>query len=192
MAVVPACCADEHGVREAIRGAKEQLKESEYVRAKEVMERMMYYAVKKSDYIAYGRERALRALEMGVAEAAVAAEELGEDAVLEVIMKAEEKGVKVEVVPRGVEESKTLMQAFGATSHCSPHQLGCWSVERFLKPQRVAGGAGGLGEGCPAADPRRVCLARGRSGFESRPVHHPPFYGFLKGLSYGRLFSCRS
>jgi peptide chain release factor subunit 1 len=100
-------------VREAIRGAQEQLKESEYVRAKEVMERVMYYAVKKSDYIVYGRDRVLKALEMGMAEVVVVAEELGEDAVLEVVMKAEEKGVKVEVVPRGVEESKTLMQAFG-------------------------------------------------------------------------------
>ncbi|MDT7873924.1 MAG: hypothetical protein RQ859_00970, partial [Pyrobaculum sp.] len=47
------------------------------------------------------------------AEAVVVAEELGEDVVLEVVMKAEEKGVKAEVVPRGVEESKALMQAFG-------------------------------------------------------------------------------
>ena len=113
LAVVPACCADEHGVVEAIRSAQEQLKESEYVHAKEVMNRVMYYAVKKSDYMVYGREKALRALEMGVAEAVVVAEELGEDVVLEVVMKAEEKGVKAEVVPRGVEESKTLMQAFG-------------------------------------------------------------------------------
>jgi peptide chain release factor subunit 1 len=113
LAVVPACCANEYGVVEAIKNAQEQLKESEYVHAKEVMERVMYYAVKKSDYIVYGRDRVLKALEVGVAEAVVVAEELGEDAVLEVIMKAEEKGVKVEVVPRGVEESKTLMQAFG-------------------------------------------------------------------------------
>jgi peptide chain release factor subunit 1 len=113
LAVVPACCANEYGVVEAIKNAQEQLKESEYVRAKEVMERVMYYAVKKSDYIVYGRDRALKALEAGMAEAVVVAEELGEDAVLEVIMKAEEKGVKVEVVPHGVEESKTLVQAFG-------------------------------------------------------------------------------
>ncbi|MFP3200613.1 MAG: Vms1/Ankzf1 family peptidyl-tRNA hydrolase, partial [Thermoproteus sp.] len=113
LAVVPACCANEYGVVEAIKNAQEQLKESEYVHAKEVMERVMYYAVKKSDYIVYGRDRALKALEAGMAEAVVVAEELGEDAVLEVIMKAEEKGVKVEVVPHGVEESKTLVQAFG-------------------------------------------------------------------------------
>ena len=52
-------------------------------------------------------------MESGMAEVVVVAEELGEDAVLEAVMKAEEKGVKVEVVPKGVEESKTLMQAFG-------------------------------------------------------------------------------
>jgi peptide chain release factor subunit 1 len=113
LAVVPACCANEHGVVEAIKNAQEHLKESEYVRAKEVMDRVMYYAVNKSDYIVYGRDRVLKALEMGMAEAVVVAEELGEDVVLEVVMKAEEKGVKVEVVPRGVEESITLMQAFG-------------------------------------------------------------------------------
>jgi peptide chain release factor subunit 1 len=129
LAVVPACCADEHGVREAIRGAQEQLKESEYVRAKEVMERVMYYAVKKSDYIVYGRDRVLKALEMGMAEAVVVAEELGEDVVLEVIMKAEEKGVKVEVVPRGVEESKTLMQAFGG--YAALLSTPVWVLERL-------------------------------------------------------------
>ena len=77
------------------------------------MDNVMYYAVNKSGYFAYGREKALKALEMGVAETVVIAEELGEDVILDVLMKAEEKGVKVEVVPRSVEESKTLMQAFG-------------------------------------------------------------------------------
>lgn len=113
LAVVPACCANEYGVMEAIRNAQEQLKESEYVRAKEVMDRLMYYAVKKSEYLVYGKEQTMKALDMGVAELVVVAEELGEDEVLSVIMKAEEKDVKVEVVPRGVEESKTLLQAFG-------------------------------------------------------------------------------
>lgn len=113
LAVVAACCANEYGVVEAIKNAQEQLKESEYVKAKEVMDRVMYYAVKKSDYFVYGKERVLKALESGMAEVVVVAEELGEDAVLEAVMKAEEKGVKVEVVPKGVEESKTLMQAFG-------------------------------------------------------------------------------
>jgi len=112
LAVVPACCANEYGVVEAIKNAQEQLKESEYVHAKEVMDKVMYYAVNKSEYFAYG-EKALKALEMGVADTVVVAEELGEDAVLDIVLKAEEKGVKVEVVPRGVEESKTLMQAFG-------------------------------------------------------------------------------
>ncbi|MEM5826536.1 MAG: peptide chain release factor aRF-1 [Pyrobaculum sp.] len=113
LAIVPACCANEYGVVEAIKNAQEQLKESEYVKAKELMERVMYYAVKKSDYIVYGRDRVLKAIETGLAEVAIVAEELGEETVLEIIMKAEEKGVKVEVVPKGVEESKTLTQAFG-------------------------------------------------------------------------------
>jgi peptide chain release factor subunit 1 len=113
LAVVPACCANEYGVVEAVKNALEHLKESEYARAKEVMDRVMYYAVNRSDYVVYGRDRVLKALETGVAEAVVVAEELGEDAVLEVVMKAEEEGVRVEVVPRGVEESKTLTQAFG-------------------------------------------------------------------------------
>ncbi|MFB6491036.1 MAG: peptide chain release factor aRF-1 [Thermoproteus sp. AZ2] len=113
LAVVSACCANEYGVTEAIRNAEEQLKESEYVRAKEVMDRVMYYAVKKSEYMVYGKENVLRAMEMGVAELVVVAEELGEDSVLDIIMRADSKGVKVEVVPKGVEESKTLVQAFG-------------------------------------------------------------------------------
>ncbi|MEM4439304.1 MAG: peptide chain release factor 1, partial [Pyrobaculum sp.] len=66
-----------------------------------------------SDYIVYGRDRVLKAIETGLAEVAIVAEELGEETVLEIIMKAEEKDVKVEVIPKGVEESKTLTQAFG-------------------------------------------------------------------------------
>jgi peptide chain release factor subunit 1 (aeRF-1) len=120
-------------VVEAIKNAQEQLKESEYVHAKEVMERVMYYAVKKSDYIVYGRDRVLKALEMGMAEAVVVAEELGEDVVLEVIMKAEEKGVKVEVVPRGVEESKTLMQAFGG--YVALLSTPVWVLEQQIQTQ---------------------------------------------------------
>jgi peptide chain release factor subunit 1 len=133
LAVVSACCANEYGVVEAIKNAQEQLKESEYVHAKEVMERVMYYAVKKSDYIVYGRDRVLKALEMGMAEAVVVAEELGEDVVLEVIMKAEEKGVKVEVVPRGVEESKTLMQAFGG--YVALLSTPVWVLEQQIQTQ---------------------------------------------------------
>ncbi|MFN3803806.1 MAG: peptide chain release factor aRF-1 [Pyrobaculum sp.] len=113
LAVVSSCCANEYGVVEAIRNAQEQLKESEYVRAKEVMERVMYYAVRKSDYIIYGRDKVLKALEHGAVDTVVVAEELGEEAVLEVVTMAERKDVKIEVVPRGVEEGKTLMQAFG-------------------------------------------------------------------------------
>ncbi|WP_052883140.1 peptide chain release factor aRF-1 [Thermoproteus tenax] len=113
LAVVSACCANEYGDTEAIRNAEEQLKETEYVRAKELMDRVMYYAVKKSEYMVYGREKVLRAMEMGIAEVVVVAEELGEDAVLDIVMRGDSKGVKVEVVPKGVEESKTLVQAFG-------------------------------------------------------------------------------
>jgi peptide chain release factor subunit 1 len=93
----------------------------------------MYYAVKKSDYIVYGRDRVLKALEMGMAEAVVVAEELGEDVVLEVIMKAEEKGVKVEVVPHGVEESKTLMQAFGG--YVALLSTPVWVLEQQIQTQ---------------------------------------------------------
>ncbi|MGC9118046.1 MAG: peptide chain release factor aRF-1 [Thermoproteus sp.] len=113
LAVVSACCANEYGVKEAIMNAQEQLKESEYVKAKELMDRVMYYAVKKSEYMVYGKENVMRALDMGIADVVVVAEELGEDAVLDVVMRGDSKGVKVEVVPKGVEEGKTLVQAFG-------------------------------------------------------------------------------
>ncbi|MBP1449914.1 MAG: peptide chain release factor 1, partial [Thermoproteus sp.] len=113
LAVVSACCANEYGVIEAIRNAEEQLKENEYVKAKEIMDRVMYYAVKKSEYMVYGRDKVMKAMEMGAAELVVVAEELGEDEVLDLVMRGDSKGVKVEVVPRGVEEGKTLLQAFG-------------------------------------------------------------------------------
>jgi peptide chain release factor subunit 1 (aeRF-1) len=135
LAVVPACCANEYGVMEAIKNAQEQLKESEYVHAKEVMDRVMYYAVRKSDYIVYGRDRVLKALEMGMAETVIIAEELGEDVVLEVVMKAEEKGTKVEVIPRGVEESKTLVQAFGG--YVALLSAPVWVLEQQIQAQAV-------------------------------------------------------
>ncbi len=128
LAVVPACCANEYGVVEAIKNAQEQLKESEYVQAKEVMERVMYYAVKKSEYIVYGREKTIAALKSGMAQTVVVAEEVGEEAVLEVVMLAEEKGVKAEVVPKGVEESKTLLQAFGG--YVAILSTPAWLLER--------------------------------------------------------------
>jgi peptide chain release factor subunit 1 len=133
LAVVPACCANEYGVIEAIKNAQEQLKESEYVRAKEVMDRVMYYAVKKSDYIVYGREKVLKALETGLAEVVVVAEELGEDVVMDLVMRGDSKGVKIEVIPRGVEESKTLMQAFGG--YVALLSTPVWVLEQQIQAQ---------------------------------------------------------
>jgi len=133
LAVVPACCANEYGVIEAIRNAQEQLKESEYVHAKEVMDRVMYYAVKKSDYIVYGREKVLKALETGLAEVVVVAEELGEDVVMDLVMRGDSKGVKIEVIPRGVEESKTLMQAFGG--YVALLSTPVWVLEQQIQTQ---------------------------------------------------------
>jgi peptide chain release factor subunit 1 len=48
-------------------------------------------------------------------------------------MKAEEKGVKVEVVPRGVEESKTLMQAFGG--YVALLSTPVWVLEQQIQTQ---------------------------------------------------------
>lgn len=49
VAVVPACCADISGVLEAIRYAWDKLEDVEYVRAKKLMDEIMYYAIKKSN-----------------------------------------------------------------------------------------------------------------------------------------------
>jgi Peptide chain release factor 1 (eRF1) len=92
LAVVSACCANEYGVKEAIMNSQEQLKETEYVKAKELMDRVMYYAVKKSEYMVYGKENVVRAMDMGIAEVVVVAEELGEDEVLDIVMRGDSKG----------------------------------------------------------------------------------------------------
>jgi peptide chain release factor subunit 1 len=92
------------------------------------MNRVMYYAVKKSDYIVYSREKVLKALEMGMAKAVVAAEEPGEDVVMDLVMRGDSKGVKIEVIPHGVEESKTLMQAFGG--YVALLSAPAWVLER--------------------------------------------------------------
>lgn len=136
LAVVSACCANEYGVIEAIRNAEEQLKESEYVKAKELMDKVMYYAVKKSEYMVYGKEKVLKAMEMGIADVVIVAEELGEDEVLDFIMRGDSKGVKVEVVPKGVEESKTLVQAFGG--YVALLNTPAWVLEQTAQQEAAA------------------------------------------------------
>jgi len=113
LAVVSACCADVPGVLEAIRNAEEHLKEAEYVQAKRVMDRIMYLAANKPDYVVFGKERAWAAAEKGLAEMLVISEELGEDEVLDAVIKGSEMGVKVFVVPKGVEEALTLRNLGG-------------------------------------------------------------------------------
>jgi len=113
IAIVPACCADISGVLEAIRGAEDKLKETEYVRAKKLMEEVMYIAVKKPDYIVYGRDNVMSAIEKGIAKVVLISEDVGEDEIFKLTTMLRGRKIELVVIPSSVEESLTLSKTFG-------------------------------------------------------------------------------
>ncbi len=113
IAVVPACCANEYGVMEAIRNAEDHIKDSEYVRAKKLMDLLMHHLVKKGDYVVYGKERVLKAVESGIADVVLVSEGVGEEEIVGLVLMARGRELRLEVIPRAVEESKILMDTFG-------------------------------------------------------------------------------
>jgi len=113
IAIVDACCANEYGVMEAIKRAWKHIKDNEYVRAKKLMETIMYYAIKKPDHIVYTKEKVLEAIENGIASMVIVSEEAGEEEIMQLVYECEKRGIKVEIIPKTVEESKTLTSTFG-------------------------------------------------------------------------------
>ncbi len=113
IAVVDACCANEYGVIEAIKRAWKHIKDNEYVHAKKLMETIMYYAIKKPDLIVYGREKVREAIESGIASRVVVSEDIGENEIMELLYECEKRNIKIDIVPKTVEESKTLTATFG-------------------------------------------------------------------------------
>jgi peptide chain release factor subunit 1 len=114
IAVVPACCADESGVLEAIRGSEDKLKETEYVKAKKIMEQIMYLAVKKPEYLVYGREAVLESARKGIAKKIIVSEDVGEEEIMNLTMAfKDDRDTELVVIPRSVEENLTLTKTFG-------------------------------------------------------------------------------
>ncbi len=114
IAIVSACCADIGGVLEAIRNAEDKLKETEYVKAKKLMEEIMYLAVKKPEYLIYGKDSVMDAVKKGIAKVVVVSEDVGEDEIMNLtIMLKGRKDVELFVMPKSVEENLTLTQTFG-------------------------------------------------------------------------------
>ncbi|KUO93240.1 MAG: peptide chain release factor aRF-1 [Thermocladium sp.] len=113
IAIVDACCPDEYGVIETIRKASEHIKDNEYVHAKELLETLMEYAVRKSNYVVFGRESTMKALKYGAARIILVSENVGEEEILNLVVEGDKKGIKVEVIPKAVEESKMLDETFG-------------------------------------------------------------------------------
>ncbi len=112
IAVVDSCCADEYGVVETVRKAWKHIRDNEYARAKKLVDLIMYYAVKKPDHIVYGREDVERAIDSGLAQLVVVSDDVGVDEVARLMLKCEERRIALEVIPRNVEESKTLSSTF--------------------------------------------------------------------------------
>ncbi len=113
VAIVPACCADASGVMEAIKNAEDRLKESEYVRAKRAVDEVMYLAVKRPDYIVYGKENVLESIRKGIARKVVVSEDVGEDEIISLTIMAKERGIEVIVVPRSIGENLMIRDTFG-------------------------------------------------------------------------------
>ena len=112
IAIVDSCCANEYGVIETIKKAWKYIKDNEYVRAKKLMELVMYYMVKKPDYIVFGKENVEKAIDMGLAQTVVISEDIGEDEIIKFVMQCEKRGIKIEVIPKNLEENKTLIDTF--------------------------------------------------------------------------------
>ncbi|GAB6944791.1 peptide chain release factor aRF-1 [Vulcanisaeta sp. JCM 14467] len=114
IAIVSACCADIGGVLEAIRNAEDKLKETEYVKAKKLMEEIMYLAVKKPEYLIYGKDSVMDAIKKGIAKVVVVSEDVGEDEIMNLtLMLKGKKDIELFVMPKSVEENLTLTQTFG-------------------------------------------------------------------------------
>jgi peptide chain release factor subunit 1 len=114
IAVVSACCADIGGILEAIRNAEDKLKETEYVKAKKLMEEVMYLAVKKPEYLIYGKDAVLDSIKKGIAKVVIVSEDVGEEEIMNLtVMLRGRRDVELFVMPKSVEENLTLTQTFG-------------------------------------------------------------------------------
>ncbi len=136
IAIVPACCADISGVLEAIRNAEDKLKETEYVKAKKLMEEIMYLAVKKPEYLIYGKDPpVMDAIKRGIAKIVVVSEDVGEDEImnLTLMLRGGRKDIELFVMPKSVEENLTLTQTFGG--YVAILSTPSWLMENYEEDQ---------------------------------------------------------
>ena len=112
IAVVDVGYVDEYGVRETIKKAWKYIQDNEYVRAKMLMEEFMHHLVKNSEYVIYGKEKVERAIKSGIAKVVLLSEELDEDEILNFMLEGEKRGIKVEIIPKAIEENKMLKETF--------------------------------------------------------------------------------
>jgi peptide chain release factor subunit 1 len=78
------------------------------------MEEVMYLAVKKPEYLVYGKDAVMDSIKKGIARLVIVSEDVGEDEIMNLtLMLRGRKDIELFVMPKSVEENLTLTQTFG-------------------------------------------------------------------------------
>jgi len=115
---------DESGIRELVNESKDVLKEVESAEHREMMQKFMHDLVKNPGMVAYGKDEVNNALNAGSVDTLLLSENLDEDAIDELVKKAEATGTKVEIVSDDFEEGNQLWVAFGGMAALLRYKMG--------------------------------------------------------------------
>lgn len=101
----------EYGLKEAAERAEEILRETEYMKERELVEEFIRRVVKGDKLVTYGKRETLYATQIGAVEKALVAEEM-EDVIRELEKYAKDYGFEVYRISRDTEEGERF-RAFG-------------------------------------------------------------------------------
>ncbi len=74
----------------------------------------MYLAVKKPEYLIYGKDSVMDAVKKGIAKVVIVSEDVGEDEIMNLTLTLKgRRDIELFVMPKSVEENLTLTQTFG-------------------------------------------------------------------------------
>jgi len=107
-----------------VNESKDVLKEVESAEHREMMQKFMHDLVKNPGMVAYGKDEVNNALNAGSVDTLLLSENLDEDAIDELVKKAEATGTKVEIVSDDFEEGNQLWVAFGGMAALLRYKMG--------------------------------------------------------------------
>jgi peptide chain release factor subunit 1 len=104
---------DESGIRELVNEAGEDVREVEAAEHRKHMQRFMKYLNTEPGMVTYGLEETEKALTMSAVEVLLLSDNLEDDKIDELVDKAEQTGVRTEIISDQFEEGNQLWVAFG-------------------------------------------------------------------------------